>query len=257
AGRVRHRPHRRRPDDAPARRGAGPAPRRPAARPRLHPRRQQAAPADAPPGLARGVRDRRCRPAAPAQRAGLRALPGGPPARARAVRRRARRRRSHPARVPRRRAGGADVSDPLRLVVLGMMGRAPFGGQTWLYLNWLRALDRLGHEVWYVEDDIVWAYDPRRNAITDDFFYAVAHVRQAMESIGLGDRWAFRFALEPRICAGLAERELDALYRSCDALLNVVGATELREAHLAAPYRVYVETDPVTVELKYAAGIPT
>jgi len=149
------------------------------------------------------------------------------------------------------------VSDPLRLVVLGMMGRAPFGGQTWLYLNWLRALDRLGHEVWYVEDDIVWAYDPRRNAITDDFSYAVAHVRQAMESIGLGDRWAFRFALEPRICAGLAERELDALYRSCDALLNVVGATELREAHLAAPYRVYVETDPVTVELKYAAGVPT
>ncbi len=24
------------------------------------------------------------------------------------------------------------------LVVLGMMGRCPFGGQTWLYLNWLR-----------------------------------------------------------------------------------------------------------------------
>ena len=25
----------------------------------------------------------------------------------------------------------------LRLVALGMMGRCPFGGQTWLYLNWL------------------------------------------------------------------------------------------------------------------------
>ena len=29
----------------------------------------------------------------------------------------------------------------LRLVILGMMGRCPFGGQTWLYLNWLRAKD--------------------------------------------------------------------------------------------------------------------
>ena len=29
-----------------------------------------------------------------------------------------------------------------RLVVLGMMGRCPFGGQTWLYLNWLRGLHR-------------------------------------------------------------------------------------------------------------------
>ena len=32
----------------------------------------------------------------------------------------------------------------LRLVVLGMMGRCPFGGQSWLYLNWLRGLARLG-----------------------------------------------------------------------------------------------------------------
>jgi pyridoxine kinase len=31
-----------------------------------------------------------------------------------------------------------------------MMGRCPFGGQTWLYLNWLRGLQRLGHEVWPV-----------------------------------------------------------------------------------------------------------
>ena len=31
----------------------------------------------------------------------------------------------------------------LRLVVLGMMGQCPFGGQTWLYLNWLRGLHRL------------------------------------------------------------------------------------------------------------------
>ena len=38
------------------------------------------------------------------------------------------------------------------LVVLGMMARCPFGGQTWLYINWLRGLASLGHEVWYVED---------------------------------------------------------------------------------------------------------
>jgi hypothetical protein len=33
------------------------------------------------------------------------------------------------------------------LVVLDMMGRGPLGGQTWLYLNWLRGFLRLGHEV--------------------------------------------------------------------------------------------------------------
>ena len=56
----------------------------------------------------------------------------------------------------------------LRIVILGMMGRCPFGGQTWLYLNWLRAFSRLGHEVYYVEDDTVWPYDPEKDSVTDE-----------------------------------------------------------------------------------------
>ena len=81
-----------------------------------------------------------------------------------------------------------------RVVVFGMMGRCPFGGQTWLYLNWLRGLDQLGHQVWYVEDDTAWPYDPRRDAITDDCAYAVGHIAHCLKTIGLGDRWAFRLA---------------------------------------------------------------
>jgi hypothetical protein len=142
----------------------------------------------------------------------------------------------------------------LRLVVLGMMGRSPFGGQTWLYLNWLRGLQRLGHEVWYVEDDSVWPYDPVQNTVTDDCAYAVRHIATCLERIGLPDRWAFRLADRTGACWGLSESALDELYRSCDALLNVVGATDLREEHLAARRRVYLETDPVTAELQLASG---
>lgn len=142
----------------------------------------------------------------------------------------------------------------LRLVVLGMMGRCPFGGQTWLYLNWLRGLDRLGHEVWYVEDDSVWPYDPERSTATDDCRYATRHVARCLARIGLPDRWAYRLVGREGACWGMAPRQLDALYRSCDALLNVVGATDLREEQLAAPLRVYVETDPVTAELRLAGG---
>jgi hypothetical protein len=141
-----------------------------------------------------------------------------------------------------------------RLVVLGMMGRLPFGGQTWLYLNWLRGLHRLGHEVWYVEDDNVWLYDPEQNCITDTCTYAVRHISSAMERIGLKDRWAFRFSDRPDTSWGLTPRELKELYRSCDALLSVVGATDLRDEHMAAPLRVYVETDPVTAEIRLAKG---
>jgi hypothetical protein len=135
-----------------------------------------------------------------------------------------------------------------------MMGRCPFGGQTWLYLNWLRGLSRLGHEVWYVEDDSVWPYDPIGNTVTDDCSYAVRHVESCLARVGLEDRWAFRLHGRDDACWGLSGDELDELYRSCDALLNVVGATDLRDEHLEAGFRVYVETDPVIAELRLANG---
>jgi hypothetical protein len=143
----------------------------------------------------------------------------------------------------------------LRLVVLGMMGRCPFGGQTWLYLNWLRAFASLGHEVWYVEDDTVWPYDPEQETVTDDCIYAAKHIAGSLQRIGLEGRWALRLADRPGgVCHGLPSQRLDELYRECDALLNVVGATDLRDEHMTAPLRVYVETDPVTVELRLAGG---
>jgi hypothetical protein len=52
----------------------------------------------------------------------------------------------------------------------------------------------------------------------------------------------------------MSDSKLDDLYRSCDALLNVVGAVDLREEHLRARLRVYVESDPVSAELQFANG---
>jgi hypothetical protein len=139
-----------------------------------------------------------------------------------------------------------------KLVILGMMGRCPFGGQTWLYLNWILGLHKLGHEVWYVEDDTVWPYDPKQNTVTDDCSYAINHIANCMERIGLPDRWAFRLADRKDACRGLTESKLHELYSSCDALLNVIGATDLRDEHMVAPLRVYVECDPVIAELQLA-----
>jgi hypothetical protein len=146
------------------------------------------------------------------------------------------------------------VSGRLRIVVLGMMGRLPFGGHSWVFVNWLRGFQRLGHDVWYAEDDSTWPYDPEQNTVTDDCAYAVRHVAESMERIGLAGRWAFRLADRRGACWGLSERRLDDLYRSCDLLVNLEGGTRLREEHLRAPLRLYVETDPVPVELELAAG---
>jgi hypothetical protein len=147
------------------------------------------------------------------------------------------------------------MTRPLKLVVLGMMGRVPFAGQTWLYLNWLSGLAGLGHDVYYVEDDNVWPYDPEAETLTDDCSYAVAHIARQMEAIGLADRWAFRLCDREGACWGMSEGRLNSLYGECDAVLNIVGAIALRpDVHLVAPLRVYVETDPVVAELKIATG---
>jgi len=145
------------------------------------------------------------------------------------------------------------VNKPLRLVVLGAMGLHPLGGQTWLFLNWLRSLALLGHDVYYVEDRSTWPYDPVRLTRTPDCAYARGHIASCMDRIGLPDRWALRVTDIDGACWGMSETELNSLYRSCDALLNV-SATELHEGQLAAPFRVYVQTDPVTSELELANG---
>jgi len=149
------------------------------------------------------------------------------------------------------------MSKKLRLVILGMMGRCPFGGQTWLYLNWLSGLKKLGHDVWYVEDDSVWLYNPATWSVTDDCSYAIKHISNSLDRIGLEDKWAFRLIDKmnvPLSCQGLSNSELNDLYRDCDVLLNIVGATQLREEHLQAPLRVYIETDPVSAQLRLAQG---
>src|SRR5262249_15415190 len=79
-------------------------------------------------------------------------------------------------------------------------------------------------------------------------------IARGMDRIGLPGQWAFRLADREGACWGMSPARLNELYRSCDALLNVVGATDLREEHMAAPLRVYVECDPVTAELRLANG---
>jgi hypothetical protein len=142
-----------------------------------------------------------------------------------------------------------------RVVVLGMMGRCPFGGQTWLYLNWLRGLQQAGCDVYYVEDDAAWPYDPRADSITDDPTYAAAHIDGVLKRVGLEGRWAYRALYrEGADVLGMSKERLLELYRDCDALLNVCGATVLNDDHARSRYKVYVETDPVTNQLELAEG---
>ncbi len=139
---------------------------------------------------------------------------------------------------------------PLRLVALGMMGRMPFAGLGWQVLQYLEGFRRLGHEVFYVEDTGTWPYDPGQRAITDDARYTVEYIARIMNWCGLADRWAYRSPSGRTF--GMSESEVSHLLEGADALINLSGATVLRDEQLHVPVRIYLETDPVLPQIQVA-----
>jgi hypothetical protein len=142
----------------------------------------------------------------------------------------------------------------LRVIVLGIMGRAPFAGVAWQALHYLEGFRRLDHDVYYVEDTGEWPYDAERNTVTDDCRYTVDYLARLMTWCGLPDRWAYRAAGQEGRTFGLSESAFSKLFDRADVLVNVTGATVLREEHLRVPARVYLETDPALSQIEVVQG---
>ncbi len=140
-----------------------------------------------------------------------------------------------------------------RLVVFHLAGRYPLGGIGWQTAHYVVGLTRLGHEVYYVEDSGAHPYDPRVKSVVADASYNVAFLAGVMERFGLRDRWAYLDGVTGA-CHGIGRERLDRLYGEVDALVNVCGATRLREEHLRCPVRIYLETDPVFEQIRVAEG---
>jgi hypothetical protein len=138
-----------------------------------------------------------------------------------------------------------------KVILLHFVGQMPLAGIAWQAMHYVLGLERLGYEAWYIEDGGANPYDPRANSVVMDCAYNVAYVRRMMEAYGLGDRWAYWDAIND-VYHGLSRERVRALYRESDALINLCGATRLREEHMACPTRVMIDTDPVYEQIKYA-----
>jgi hypothetical protein len=141
----------------------------------------------------------------------------------------------------------------LAIVVLGILGRSPFAGVAWQGLHYLEGFRRLGHDVWYVEDTSDWPFDVERNSVTDDPRYTLDYLQRLMSWAGFGDHWAYCAGSRGRVYGPLTATLAAQLART-DVLVNVTGATVLRDEHLRIPVRIYLETDPVLAQLQVAEG---
>ena len=109
---------------------------------------------------------------------------------------------------------------PDRLLVLGLVGQYPVAGVAWQAIHYLVGLERLGWEVYYVEDSGAAPYDPRSGGRTDDCSYACQYIADMMRRIGLADRWAY-VDMARNQTHGPSGARLADLYRDAAVLVNL------------------------------------
>jgi hypothetical protein len=138
------------------------------------------------------------------------------------------------------------------IIVFGILFWFPLAGVTYQFLHFLIGLRRLGYDPYYIEDSGRWIYDPDLNDLSPDATGNLNTIVPILESHGFKGRWAFRGNYPGGQCHGMTEERILRLYREAQAFLNVTGAQELRDEHMACRRRIYVETDPVAAQIKVA-----
>jgi hypothetical protein len=141
------------------------------------------------------------------------------------------------------------------IILLHFVGQMPLAGIAWQAVHYLVGLRKLGYEAWYVEDHGTNPYDPRIASVVMGCEYNLAYLRSVMEQHGLAGRWAYWDAIND-VYHGLSRQRVHQLFAEADGLINLCGATRLRDEHLHCPVRIMVDTDPVYEQIKYAAADP-
>ena len=142
----------------------------------------------------------------------------------------------------------------LRVVVFGILGHIPLAGIAWQALHYLEGFRRLSCDVHYVEDTGAWPYQPKGNGASEDSADTINYIARVMAWCSLADRWAYCSEPQSRRIFGLTSYQLAQVLEQADVLVNLTGATILREEHLRIPVRIYLETDPVQAQVKIAQG---
>jgi len=140
---------------------------------------------------------------------------------------------------------------PKRIVVMGFMGSMPIAGVIWQHIHYVVGLQRLGHDVYYIEDSARLPYNPETFEVTNEFDYAARLLSRLSREFGFKNRWAFCARYLPaNPTAGLPFKKIQQLYREADAILNVCGTQEFNDALLVSDRILYIESDPGVEQIK-------
>jgi hypothetical protein len=129
-----------------------------------------------------------------------------------------------------------------RLVLAGIVGRYPVGGVAWCALQYIAGFQRLGYDVFYVEDTGECNYDPVQNAIATDPAYALDYLPRQLALVGLEDAWAYvdyQGGYHGKTRAQVAEACAGA-----DLMVNLSGGCWMVRPEYEGLPKVFIDTDP-------------
>jgi hypothetical protein len=136
------------------------------------------------------------------------------------------------------------------IVLLGMMTKMPVAGVVWQTIHYLIGLRRLGWDVYYVESHARTPSMLMERESDDGSALAAAFIEKVMRRFDLQDRWAYVALHDDGRCFGMSRERLGRLYSSAALIINLHGGTAPLPEHSATDRLVYLETDPVQLQIE-------
>lgn len=136
-----------------------------------------------------------------------------------------------------------------RIALASYTVRFPVGGYLSWTLQWLVGLQRLGHDVVFVEK-AGWpdaCFDSETRTWGDDCSSSVATVSAVLDRFGLGDRWCF-VDWEGRY-HGMSRKRVEKSLRAADLFLDTLGDGQWEE-EVGPALTVYLDGEPGRCQMK-------
>jgi len=149
------------------------------------------------------------------------------------------------------------VASRAKIVLLGMMTRMPVSGVVWQTVHYLLGFSRLGYDVYYVEAHACTPSTFIESEDQDGSDRAADFVGKVMRRFDLADRWAYQALHADGRSRGMSDGELRELYRSAALIINLHGGTVPLPEHYATGRLVYLETDPVELQMELHQNLQT
>src|SRR5581483_582453 len=127
-------------------------------------------------------------------------------------------------------------------------------GVVWQTVHYLVGFQRLGFDPYYVEAHARTPGMLMRHETDDSGALAAAFIDGVMRRFGLAGRWSYQALHADGRHYGMSEGELARLYSSAELIVNLHGGTEPRPEHYETGRLIYLETDPVQLQVELHEG---